>query len=105
MSESRFSPTRLAGWKRTALPAALAALLGTPMLWALGVFDGTADPLNHAAIFGVSFVLLSVIMPWSFGWALQGFVPRKKVEADAHDEHVSDSSNRPGGPSHAARRS
>lgn len=104
MSESRFSPTRLAGWKRTALPAALAALLGTPMMWALGVFDGTADPLHHAAIFGVSGMLLSVVMPWSFGWALQGFVLRKKVEPDAHDEQAADTSHRPGGPSHVGRR-
>jgi hypothetical protein len=106
MSESRFSPTRQAGWKRTALPAVLAALLGTPILWALGVFDGTADPLRHAAVFGVSGVLLSLTLPWCIGWALQGFLQRSKAEPETHLEPAHEAPHRPGGPSpHAGRHS
>jgi len=86
MSESHFSPTRLAGWKRVALPCVMATWFGTPMLWALGVFDGTADPLQHAAIFGVNGVLLALLVPWCIGWALQGFVLRQKAEPENRDE-------------------
>lgn len=106
MSESRFSPTRLAGWKRAALPCVMATLLGTPMLWALGVFDTTADPLRHAAVFGLSGMLLSASLPWCIGWALQGFLQRLKSESDSHAEpHHQTPPHRPGGPSHAGRHS
>lgn len=105
MSESRFNPTRQAGWKRTALPAVALTLLGTPMLWALGVFDGTADPLRHAAIFATCGLLLSLTGPWCIGWALQGFMVRLRSEQESHPEPVHETSHRPGGPSHAGRHS
>jgi len=106
MTESRLIPTRLQGWKRVPLPAAVAALFGTPMLWGLGVFDGTADPLRHAAIFGASAILLSCLAPWSIGWALQGFVLRQKAEHEptAHGE-TPHTPQRHGAPAHAGRHS
>jgi hypothetical protein len=100
MSESHFSPTRFAGWKRVALPGVAITLFGTPMLWALGVFDGTADPLQHAATFGVSGVLLSLVTPWCVGWALQGFMLRQKPEPETRDELSHSVPPRPGSPSH-----
>lgn len=104
MTESRLIPTRLQGWKRVALPATVASLFGTPMLWGLGVFDGTADPLRHAAIFGASAILLSCLTPWCIGWALQGFVLRQKAEHEpAHGEPPHATHPRPGAPAHAGR--
>jgi len=103
MSESRFSPTRLAGWKRIALPGVMATLFGTPMLWALGIFDGTADPLRHAAIFGSSGMLLALVLPWCIGWALQGFMQRQKAEQETRDEAPHEAPHRPGAPTHAGR--
>lgn len=105
MSESRFSPTKHSGWKRIALPGAMTTLFGTPMLWALGIFDGTADPLRHAATFCASGVLLFLVTPWCIGWALQGFILRPKAEPEARAEPAQEAPHRPGGPSHVGRRS
>jgi len=103
MTESRLIPTRLMGWKRIALPAAVATLFGTPMLWALGIFDGTADPLRHAAIFGASGILLSCFTPWCIGWALQGFVQRQKAEHEPDHGETPHAPHRPGASPHVGR--
>jgi hypothetical protein len=86
MIDTRFSFTRSYGWTRLGLPGAVAILFGTPMLWALGTFDATAEPLLHAVIFGLSGIFFFTWTPFLLGWALQGFVIRRKAAEDGDDE-------------------
>jgi bacteriorhodopsin len=59
------------------------------MLWALGVFDSTVEPLLHAIVFGLFGVFLFGFIPLLIGWALQGFVIRRK--ASEEDDETPDS--------------
>lgn len=85
MTDIRFTISKISGWRRMGLPLALTAMFISPMLWSLGVFDSTADPMIHALIFGMCFVILFGSTPALFGWAMQGFAVRRKV-ADENDE-------------------
>jgi hypothetical protein len=102
MTEYRLSPIRAKGWGRLSLPAAVAMIAATPMLWAVGLFDATAEPLRHAVIFGISGVVFCALVPPLFGWALQGFAVRKKPAEG--DEHAGDHVEAPhSAPSHLIR--
>ena len=85
MAETRISLTKSNGWTRLGLPGAIFILLGTPMLWALGVFDATTEPLLHAIIFGLSGIFCFGMTPLLIGWALQGFVVRRKPSEDSDE--------------------
>jgi hypothetical protein len=88
MIDYRLSVIRAKGWARMSLPGSVALLFATPMLWAVGLFDATADALRHAIVFGISGVLLCGLMPPLFGWALHGFaVRRKPAEDDETADH------------------
>ena len=87
MVDVHLSPVRVKGWVRLGFPGAVAALFASPMLWALGLFDGTAAPLPHAIIFGLSAMALFGVTPSLLGWALQGFAVRRKI-GEEPDEHA-----------------
>jgi hypothetical protein len=83
MAETRISLTKSNGWTRLGLPGAVFVLFATPMLWALGVFDGTTDPQMHAIVFGLFGILCFGATPLLIGWAVQGFVVRRRPSDDA----------------------
>jgi hypothetical protein len=88
MTETSISYVRAQGWTRLGLPAALLMLCISVMLWAAGLFDAAADPLLHALIFALSAVIAAAATPLSVGWALQGFVVRRKHVEDGDDHHA-----------------
>jgi hypothetical protein len=85
MTEARFSITKSNGWTRLGLPGAVSVLFGTPMLWALGTFDSTTEPPLHAIVFGLFGILFFGLVPLLIGWALQGFVIRRKASEDGDE--------------------
>ncbi len=101
MVDTRVCLTKSNGWTRLGLPGAMFMLFATPMLWALGAFDGTAEPLLHAIVFGLFGIFCFGLTPWLIGWALQGFLVRRKTgeESDESAESV----RRPAAPRSASR--
>jgi len=82
MIETHFSLTRSSGWFRLGLIGAMASIFATPMLWSLGVFDSTAAPLINTMVFGLSAIFLFGVVPTMVGWALQGFMVKRKSSDD-----------------------
>ncbi len=52
------------------------------MLWSLGIFGTSSDAIRRALVFGTSGVLFFATTLYMMGWALQGFVVRKKAQAN-----------------------
>lgn len=111
MTETRVSLTRSSGWTRLALPGAMSVIFATPMLWAVGTFDSAPDPMLRSIVFGLSGILFFSLTPWLIGWAVQGFVIRRKPTDDSDDAPAARSSAprpaspapRPGSPASASR--
>jgi hypothetical protein len=90
MSGTHFAYTRSQGWARLGLPCAVAAAASAPLLWSLGAFDSAIDPLLSATVYGLASVIICGLVPALLGWALQGFVVRRKsADESEHAESAS----------------
>lgn len=98
MTEIRFIPTRAAGWTRLGVPLAMASTLMTPALWSLCVFDAAANPLLNAVVFGLSATAFFGLTPILIGWALRGFLVRRKHDDKTSPDENPQSSPRAAGP-------
>jgi len=85
MSDTAISFQQAKGWTRLGLPGGFFIASITPVAWSIGLFDGTSDPILHSIVFGVSGIICFSLTPILIGWALQGFVVRRKAQEDAGD--------------------
>jgi len=104
MSNYRLSALRNKGWIRMGIIGAATVCPVTAMLRAIGWFSDGDRGLEQAATFLVAGVVFWLLLGFSAGWVMHGFVVRLRESDEDHDEPRSGPGSTPQRPTaaHAA---